>query len=320
MKARILFALLIAEIAVGLVTVPRAAEVRLTAASFQPEGVAFAKYFYHWVRETNIRCAGRVAIDVLGPDAIEPQRQWYALQIGDVDMYFGPANYYRGAMPQGDVFNLAHNDPADQRRNGAWALLNALHNEKINAWYLTTLIAGIEFFIYTTKPANDGRFEGLRLRSVPLYENFLRSLGAQTQTMRAEEIRAELEKGALDGYVWPLWGVDVLGWDQFTKYRYGPGFLDTAAPVLVNLDKWRSLADDQRDCLTDMAIWLEAEWPEWRAAEEAAQLAALEAAGIEYVDLGADFARTAEDLHWAQLEQAEPEFVKQIRPLLAAAD
>ena len=46
----------------------------------------------------------------------------------------------------------------------------------------------------------------------------------------------------------------------------------------------------------------------------------LDEAGIEYVDLGASFARRAEDLHWAQLEQAEPQFVERIRPLLTSAD
>lgn len=318
MRARLLSALVAAGICVDLVAVPRAAEVKLTAASFQPESVVFAKHFFRWVRETNRRCAGKLTIDVIEPQAIEAQKQWYALQIGEVDMYFGPANYYRGALPQGDVFNLAQNDPAAQRRNGAWAILNTLHNENLNAWYLTALIAGVDFFLYTTEPANDGRFDGLRLRSVPLYENFLRSLGAQTQTLLAEQVGAELESGTIDGYVWPRWGLDVFGWDQFTKYRYGPGFLNTEAPILVNLDRWRSLSDDQRNCLSDMAIWLEAEWPGWRAAEDAIQLASLEKAGIEYVDLGADFARRAEDQLWAQLEQAEPEFVQQIRPLLTS--
>lgn len=319
MQTRILCTLTVLGLAIGLVTTPRAAEVRLTAVSFQPEGVVFAKHFHHWVREINTRCAGTLAIDVLGPDAVEPQRQWYALQLGEIDMYFGPANYYRGALPEGAVFNLMDNDPADQRRNGAWALLNALHNEKINAWYLTTLLSGVEFFLYTTMPGKDGQFGELRLRALPLYENFLRSLGAQTRSMSVETLRSELERGVIDGYVWPLWGLDVFGWEQFTKYRYGPGFLNAAAPVLVNLDKWQSLADDQRDCLSEMAIWLEAQWPQWREAENAAQLAALQEEGIEYVDLGADFARRAEELLWAEIEQAEPEFVQQVRPLLTTA-
>jgi TRAP-type transport system periplasmic protein len=319
-KARILGTLILAGVAVALVTTPRAAEVKLTAVSFQPESVVLAKHFHRWVREINTRCAGTLVIDVLGPDAVEPQRQWYALQLGEVDIYFGPANYYRGALPQGDAFNLATNDPADQRDNGAWALLNALHNEMLNAWYLTTLLSGLEFFVYTTELEKGGRFEDLRLRSAPLYEGFLRSLGAQTRSIPAETLRPELERDTIDGYVWPLWGLDVFGWDQLTKYRYGPGFLNAAAPVLVNLDRWQSLADDQRDCLSEMAIWLEAQWPAWREAENVAQLAALQERGIEYVDLGADFAGRAEELLWAQLEQAEPEFVQQIRPLLISAN
>ena len=320
MHLRIASLLVVAGISLGVVSMARAAEVRLTAASFQPQNVVFARHFYQWVRETNARCADEVAIKVVGPDEIASHEQWYALQTGQIDMYFGPANYYRGVLPHGDVFNLAHNDPSDQRTNGAWALLNAIHNERLNAWHLTTLIAGVEFFVYTTKPAADGRFDGLRLRSVPLFENFLRSLGAQTEIMLAPALREALEGGVIDGYVWPLWGLDVFGWQEFTKYRYGPGFMNTASPVLVNLDRFRSLTDDQRSCLSDMAIWLETKWAEWRSVEDTIQLAVLEEAGIEYLDLGASFARRAEDLHWAQLELAEPQFVERIRPLLTSAD
>jgi TRAP-type C4-dicarboxylate transport system substrate-binding protein len=319
MMAPLRSAIVIAHVCAGLVTSAGAAEVTLTAASFQPENVVFAKHFYQWVRETNRRCSSQVAIEVLDSDAIEPRRQWYALQTGEIDMYFGPPSFYRGALPQGDVFMLAHNDSATQRRNGAWASLNAQFNEAINAWYLTTLIAGVKFFVYTTTPANDGRFDGLRLRSVPLYENFLRSLGAETSTIPAKALGPELESGAIDGFVWPLWGLDVFHWDRSVSYRYGPGFLDAAAPVLVNLDTWKSLSDDQRDCLSEAAEWVEGEWAQWLETENAAQLAALEAAGVVYVDLGEEFARGAEDTMWAQLEQAEPAFVQQIRSLLVSS-
>lgn len=320
MTARTLFITIIAGLSVAFVATARAAEVTLRAASFQPERVVFAKHFFRWVRETNKRCAGKVKIDVIKAGAIAARDQWHALRAGRIDMYFGPANYYRGALPEGDVLNLAHNGPAAQRRNGAWAVLNALHNKNINAWYLTTLIAGVKFFVYTTKPAKGGRFDGLRLRSVPLYDAFMRSLGAQTRYMAAPELRGALEKGAIDGYGWPMWGLDVFGWDKFTKYRYGPGFLNTAAPVLVNLDKWKSLDDAQRRCLTDMALWLEAEWPKWRAAENAIQSAALKKAGIAYVDLGADFARRAEALIWGMVEKGQPAFARKMKPLMGAVD
>ncbi len=319
MKARGILAAIAAIACGALAADADAAEARLRAASFQPERVVFAKHFYRWVRETNKRCAGKVAIAVVGPAVIEPRLQWHALKTGGVDMYYGPASYYRGVLPEGDVFNLARNEAADQRRNGAWALINALHNDKMNAWYLTTLNGGIKFFVYTTRPAAGARFDGLRLRSVPLYENFLRSLGARTRYLAAPALNAALAGGSVDGYGWPLWGLDIFGWDKHTKFRYGPGFLNAASPVLVNLDRWKSLSDGQRRCLSEMAGWVESVWPEWRAAENAAQLAALKKAGVEYVDLGAGFARRAEDLHWAQIELARPEFVKKVKALVQPA-
>ncbi len=320
MIVRVLSAVVGAGMTAAIMASAHAAEVKLTAASFQSENVIFTKHFFQWVRETNERCDGTVEIAVIGPDSIRPILQWSALKDGRIDMYFGPANFYRGVLPEIDVFNLAHNDPSEQRQTGAWSVLNDLHNAGMNAWYLTTLIAGVKFFIYTTKPAAGERFDGLRLRSVPLLGHFMRSVGAETKYMAATEVLAALERGEIDGYGWPLWGVDTFGWETLTKYRYGPGFLNTAAPVLVNLDKWKSLSDKQRGCLTEMAEWVEREWPKWRDAENRAQLAVLDRAGIQYIDLGSDFARKAEDINWRILGATEPAFVEQIKPLLGVYD
>jgi len=319
MKAGFAVVATFATLMAGTAHQPLAAETKLRAVSFQGQSVSFAKPFYRWVRATNKRCDGRLEISVAGPETVRAQVQWHALKTGQIDMYYGPANYYRGALPEGDVFNLAHNEPAEQRRNGAWALLNELHNKRINAWYLTTLSAGIKFYIYTAKPAEGGRFEGFRLRSTPLYENFLRTLGANTHYIAASDLGAALERRAMDGYVWPLWS-GGLGWEKFVKYRYGPGFLNAASPVLINLDRWNSLSANERKCLSDMALLAEQDWPKWRAAENARQLAALERAGIEYRDLGPSFGRKAEDIYWGMLRQAAPEFVHRIKPLLGYAE
>lgn len=293
-----------------------AAETELRAASFQPAGVSFAHSFYRWIDATNERCADRVKIAVVGPAEVRSELQWHELKNGRIDMYYGPANYYRGQLPQADLLNLARNDPAEQRRNGAWALLNALHNEHMNAWYLTSLSAGVRFFIYTTKPAEGGRFEGFRIRAAPLYDGFLRTLGAEPRFMPASEVEAALENGEIDGFGWPLWS-GGLGWEAHVKFRYGPGFLNAESPILVNLDTWHALSEAQRQCLTDMAVWVEGEWPKWRAEEDARQLQQLRQAGIEYVDLGPAFARKPEDIYWGMLEKAEPELVQQARPLFA---
>lgn len=303
-------------IAASVSTSVEAAEVKLKAASFLPKQVIFAKFFFQWADEVNKQCAGKVNISIVGPAAIKSLEQWNALRTGVVDMHYGPANYYRGVMPAGDVFTVAEKDPAEQRKNGAWKIMNDAHEKKLNAHYLTSLATGVPFFIYTTKPIKDGRFDGMRIRSVPIYDTFLKNLGAQPVRMGPPAIRTALERKTVEGYGWPGWGLKGFGWDKFTKYRHGPGFFTAAVPILVNLDKWKSMSGEQRTCLTDMAKWVEGEWPKWRAAETGKQLAVQDAAGIKYVDMGPGFKKAAHDLYWAELRKADPAYVDAVRPLL----
>ena len=82
--------------------------------------------------------------------------QWRALKDGVIDVHYGPPNYYKGILIEGDVTRLATTSATEQRRNGAWDIINNLHNERMNAWYLTHIINGVRFFIYTTKKSNNG--------------------------------------------------------------------------------------------------------------------------------------------------------------------
>jgi TRAP-type C4-dicarboxylate transport system substrate-binding protein len=253
----------------------------------------------------------------VGPEAIKSLEQWNALKNGVVDMHYGPPNYYAGSMLEGDVISVARNESAEQRENGAWKLINEQHNKKLNAWYLTHLMNGVRFHIYTSKPAQGGRFEGFRLRSTPIYDSFFKSLGALPVRMAPPEVHTALERNTVDGYGWPLWGIADFGWHKYTKFRHGPGFISAAVAILVNLDKWKGLDGDQRECLSRVAQWAENEWPKWRAAEDGKQQAVQDQAGIKYVDLGPGFAQKAEELYWEVLTKGDPEFVRKVRPLLS---
>jgi TRAP-type C4-dicarboxylate transport system substrate-binding protein len=312
-KSRLLFSVGALAFATSLC----AAEVKLKAAAFLPVKAIYVQQFIRFTDEVNKRCKGSVSISTVGPEAIKSLEQWNALKNGVVDMHYGPPNYYVGDVPEGDVMSLARNESAEQRKNGAWKLINEVHNQKLNAWYLTHLMNGVRFHIYTSKPAQGGKFDGLRLRSTPIYDTFFKSLGALPVRMAPPEVYTGLERGTVDGYGWPLWGIADFGWHKYTKYRHGPGFISAAVAILVNLDKWKSLDDGQRKCLTDVAMWAESQWPKWRAAEDGAQQAVQDKAGIKYVDLGPGFAQKAEDLYWEMMAKGNPEFVRKVRPLLS---
>ncbi|HUG77584.1 MAG TPA: TRAP transporter substrate-binding protein DctP [Burkholderiales bacterium] len=311
---------LIRAVAIAVTALPLAsvaAETSLKAAAFLPVKSIYVQQFGRFTAEVNKQCAGKVSISTVGPEAIKSLEQWNALKNGVVDMHYGPPNYYAGSMLEGDVISVARNESAEQRENGAWKLINEQHNKKLNAWYLTHLMNGVRFHIYTSKPAQGGRFEGFRLRSTPIYDSFFKSLGALPVRMAPPEVHTALERNTVDGYGWPLWGIADFGWHKYTKFRHGPGFISAAVAILVNLDKWKGLDGDQRECLSRVAQWAENEWPKWRAAEDGKQQAVQDQAGIKYVDLGPGFAQKAEELYWEVLTKGDPEFVRKVRPLLS---
>jgi TRAP-type C4-dicarboxylate transport system substrate-binding protein len=175
----------------------------------------------------------------------------------------------------------------------------------------------VRFHIYSSRPARGGRFEDFRLRSTPVYDAFFKSLGAIPVRMAPPEVHTALERNTVDGYGWPLWGIADFGWHKYTKYRHGPGFISAAVAILVNLDKWKGLEAGQRQCLSEVAMWVESQWPQWREAESGKQQKVQDEAGIRYVDLGAGFALKAEELYWEVLGKGDPEFVRKVRPLLS---
>ena len=67
-----------------------------------------------------------------------------------------------------------------------------------------------------------------------------------------------------------------------------------------------------------MAIWVETEWPKWRATEDTLQLEMLEEAGVEFVDLGAEFARKPEEIYWGMLNKAQPDYVRKVKPMFTS--
>lgn len=290
--------------------------ITLKAASFLPARSVYAKYFYRWVYEVNTKCSGKIKIQIVGPEAIRSMEQWRALKDGVIDVHYGPPNYYKGILIEGDVTSLATTSATEQRRNGAWDIINNLHNERMNAWYLTHIINGVRFFIYTTKKSNNGNFDGFRLRSTPIYDEFFKSLGAEPVRMPPPSLYTALERSAIDGYGWPLWGINDLGWDKHTVYRYGPGFFSAVVNILINLDRWLLMEDTEQQCLTDMAMWLEEQFPDWRKLEDEIQRSAQATTGIKYIDLGPQFPESAHELHWNVLMKANPTMIRQLRPLL----
>jgi len=295
-----------------------AQEVTLRAAVFVPITSTYGELFGRFIEKVNSEGKGLVQIRLVGgPEAVPSFEQGNAVRSGVLDIASIPPSFYATIAPEADAAILSTQSVAQQRKSGAWDELNKGHNQKMSAWLLATYGQGVPFHIYTNKPvATIGDIKALKLRTVPNYTPFFNTLGATLATLPPGEVQASLERGVVDGYGWPLLGIFDLGWGQYTKYRVDPGFYDVVVNILVNLNKWKSLREDQRAFLSRMAQWLDEENLAWTKEKSAAEMKRQRDAGINAVNLGPAYRSQAYNAYWAELSKRAPEAIKALRPLL----
>ncbi|MGE4013420.1 MAG: ABC transporter substrate-binding protein, partial [Alphaproteobacteria bacterium] len=233
------------SLAISLFAVPATAqEVTLNALNFLPNNNSFGIPFAKWVEEVNAAGKGLVQIAIKPAGTMSPFVMGNAVKTGVVDMANVPPTFYQNLLPIGDSLKLARKGPAELRKNGTWDLMNKLHNEKVNAWFLGQWGAGAQFYLYLREKKIDSiDLKGMKLRVTPVYRSFFRTLGADLIQTAPADVYTALERGTIDGYGWPVWDIKSFGWDKVTKYRVEPGFYEVANAIIVNLDKWKTLSE-----------------------------------------------------------------------------
>lgn len=308
----------------GLVLARSAAaqEITLRAVSAFAEGTAFSRPFEAFMARVNEEGRGRIRISFIGgPRAMPVFEVGNALRNGVVDMINSTAAFYEPLVPEGAAIKLATNDWQTVRRNGGWALLNRLHNEKMNAHYLARHGDAMPFHLYLTREIAGPDLRGLTIRTSPVYRAFFTALGANLVNTAPGEVFTALERGMVQGYGWPAHGIFDLGWHEHTRFRVDPGFYRVEVNILVNLARWNGLHPEQREVLARAATWLEAGEAERSRQAIAADFARMREAGIRVIEFSGEarerWLRTAQDAGWEEVARTAPQHAAELRRLLS---
>jgi TRAP-type transport system periplasmic protein len=313
----------VAALSLGTLGAAQAQET-LRALSMQPTAVTYTQSFLKFIDKVNAAGEGVVQIEFVGgPEAIPTFDQPEAVRGGVIDMIYGPGSYYPGIVPETDALVGSNVTPMEKRANGGIDLLNEIHQEKMNVYYLGHPDGGIQFHVYMTKEPQlreDGLpdMSGIKLRGAPIYREFFTDyLGATFVQVNVPEVYTALERGTVDGLGWPSIGVMDLSWDSFLKYRIDPGYFQTDLGILVNLDKWNALSDEAKQILQDTAIaWEEESYEELQAlrAEEDAEM---KKRGMQVVELPPEAAEAylnaAYEEAWNRLKERDPTHYEALR-------
>jgi TRAP-type C4-dicarboxylate transport system substrate-binding protein len=314
MRTSILRAIAGAAAAAMSLQAATAAEVVLKAGTFlPPSDVQWYPPIKTFVDRVNEKGAGselKINMVAAGPAAMSPFEMGNAVKGGVLDVAHISGAFYLSLFPGADAQKLATLPVAELRRNGAFDLFRTLYAEKMNVHFLGLWGEDVPFHIYLTKKIEKPDFSGLKIRGSPLYQALIQSLGGSMVITPPGEAYTALERGVVDGYGWPLWGIEAWGWQKLTKYRVEPGFYRAEVSVLVHLPTWRKLSPQQQKVLDDTQLQLETDFAKIRAANDAAALKLQSEAGIQPIRFeGADrekFLKAAEEAGWADVLRKDP--------------
>jgi TRAP-type C4-dicarboxylate transport system substrate-binding protein len=297
-----------------------AQEVTLKAAVFVPPSTTYGIPFKRFVDHINETGKGILQIRIVGgPEAVPADGQAQAVKSGVLDIASIPPTYYKSTMVEGDAQILSDMSVAEQRKSGAYAMLNQIAIERMNSLYLTTYGMGVPFHLYVSKEmplSKPDDLKGLRFRGQPNYNAIFKNYGIAGVNIAAPEVYTALERGVVQGYGWPLWGINDFGWDKLTKMRIDPGFYNVVVNILMNKTKYDSLTAAQRKVIDDAVAWFEADSVRYTNETTKAALDLQEKQGIKVVNFGPEFKKIAVDLYWDDLKKLSPESIGKIQALL----
>jgi TRAP-type transport system periplasmic protein len=294
-----------------------AEEVTLKAITSFAEKTFYSRGFERFIDKVNADGKGLVRINYIGgPKAMPPFEVGNALKGGVVDLANVTGAFYTNVMPEADAWKLTEKPMDELRKNGGFAYMANLYEQKMNAIFLARHIDNNPFHLYLTKPISGPDLSGLKLRITPVYRDFFQALGATVVQTAPGEVYTALERGVVDGYGWPITGIFDLGWHEKTKYRVDPGFYSAEVSVLINKAAWAKLNDEQKRVISDAAAWIEAQAADV-AKENEADIAKQKAAGIEVIALGDEFRKKAYEAGWAGVIRQSPEHGPKLKAFFA---
>lgn len=232
--------------------------INMTYSNFFPPSHVQSQLAESWCRAVEERTGGEVKIAYFGGNTLVKAAQIYdGVVTGRTDIGMSCLLYTPGRFPLMDVINLPFGNP-----NGkfATAVANELYHQfKPNELQDTQVMffhAHGPGFIHTQEKEvrNIGDLKGLKIRSTGSIAGMIKALGAVPVSMPMPEVYQALQKGVVQGAIFPE--ETNKGWKMGEVVDYSIACYPTAYSVgffvVMNKDKWAGLSDNAKKAITEI--------------------------------------------------------------------
>lgn len=229
-----------------------------------------------------------------------------AIANGVFDMSHSANSYFAGAMPS-SISLASGNASVEQLRNtGVLSAYAEILMKQRGVMFLGVPLSGVGYvFQVRFRPNNISSFKGKKIRSIPLYDPILESMGAIPVTTSPAEAYTSMERGVVDGLGWPDIGLLDFKFFEQAKYILAPTFYQLRTATLMNPRSFKKLPASLQGVLIEACRSADAIGAKWAKEKRDAEHAEMGKHGVEIVSLSnseaKSFLNLTEEKLWSKI-------------------
>ncbi|MHC5655244.1 TRAP transporter substrate-binding protein [Stappia sp.] len=266
-----------------------AQEITLKLSHFLPpvHGI-HTDFIEPWAKDVEACTNGQVKIQIFpgGTQLGNVAKQQEQVLAGVVDIAHGLTGLPRGRFPRTSVIDIPFlTDDAGVATQTLWAMFPDYLAPEYKGLKVLALHAHNGGLIHTSekKISDMEDMKGMRIRTPsPAVSAMLEQLGAIPQGMPPGQVYEGLQKGVIDGTVFPWDPVNSFKLSEVLKYHLDAGVYTVSFFFVMNQAKYDALPENVRGCIDQYSgDGLVARFGDWWDAWDAPGLAAAKAKGNE---------------------------------------
>ena len=236
---------------------------------------------------------GEIDVQIFPSSQMGPDREMIeGVQTGVLEMAIPPSSFFAGWDPAFAVVELPYMYPS---KDVAWQVLNGDQGDGMLARIeqqglvgLGWLELGVRNVTNNTRPISTPEdLEGVKLRTmkVPAHVATFETLGANPTPMNFGEVYSALQQGVIDGQENPLAIITSQRFYEVQKYLSTTGHVFAVYIPVMSQFFYDSLSPEHQQLVRESMAEARAYQADLIAAEDAAQLEEIRAAGVEVLEL-----------------------------------
>ncbi len=284
----------LAAIALGVAALPAGAqEITLKLSHFLPpvHGI-HTDFIEPWAADLEECSGGKVAVEIYpgGTQLGNVAKQQEQVLAGVVDIAHGLHGIPRGRFPRTSIIDVPFlTADAGVATQTLWDLYPEYLAEEYDGMKVLALHAHNGGLIHTVDTAVETMedLQGLRIRTPsPAVSMMLEELGAVPQGLPPGQVYESLQKGVIDGTVFPWDPINSFKLSEVLNYHLDAGVYTVSFFFVMNERSYEALPDDVKACVDQLSgDALVAKFGDWWDQWDAPGLAAAEAKGSQITEL-----------------------------------